>query len=52
MPKRVGNASVEAVVFYTFLKIIVLKSSKNLGVSEKKPIFAAKCFILFNLFTN
>ena len=52
MRKRVGNASVEAVVFYTFLKIMVLKSSKNLGVSEKKPIFAGKCFILFNLFTN
>ena len=52
MPKRVENASVEAVVFYTFLKIIVLKSNKNLGVSEKKPTFAAKCFILFNLFTN
>ncbi len=52
MRKMTRNTSLEAVFFYTFLKIMVLKSSKNLGVSEKKPIFAGKCFILFNLFTN
>ena len=50
MRKTARNTLLEAVVFYTFLKIIVLKSNKNLGVSEKKPIFAAKCFILLNLF--
>lgn len=52
MRKTARKTSLEAVVFYTFLKIIVLKSNKNLGVSEKRPNFAAKCFILFNLFTN
>ena len=46
MRKTARKTSLEAVVFYTFLKIMVLKSSKNLGVSEKKNYLCSQMFYI------